>query len=172
MPLTIHELDLQCEPITGLSSDERAGLRSASCYMNPHMVSASVNWMHILLTEAEWAFRITKDELAIRPVWHQKEDRVKAHILVCFLAYCLWKALAQWMKLSGLGDAPRRLVEEFARIKSGDVVLPTRTRDGRPGKTLRVRCVTTPDPAQKVLLNRLGLTVPQRLRYLEEVAQM
>jgi len=128
--------------------------------------------MYIQLTDAEWAFRISKDELAIRPVWHQKEDRVQGHILVCFLAYCLWKALAQWMKLSGLGDAPRRLLEEFARIKSGDVVLPTRTRDGQPGKTLRVRCVTTPDAAQKVLLHRLGLTIPQRLRYLEEVAQM
>lgn len=128
--------------------------------------------MYIQLTDAEWAFRITKDELAIRPIWHHKEDRVQAHILICFLAYCLWKALAQWMKASGLGDAPRRLVEEFARIKSGDVVLPTRTHDGQPGKTVRVRCVTTPDPAQKVLLNRLGLTVPQHLRYLEEVAQM
>lgn len=128
--------------------------------------------MYIQLTEAEWAFRITKDELAIRPIWHHKEDRVQAHILVCFLAYCLWKTLAQWMKASGLGDAPRRLVEEFARIKSGDVVLPTRTRDGRPGKTLRVRCVTAPDGPQKTLLSRLGLTLPQRLRYLEEVAQM
>jgi transposase len=128
--------------------------------------------MYIQLTDAEWAFRITKDELAIRPVWHQKEHRVQAHILVCFLAYCLWKTLAQWMKVSGLGDAPRRLVEEFARIKSGDVVLPTRNRDGSVGRTLRVRCVTTPDAAQKVLLNRLGLTIPQRLRYLDEVAQM
>jgi transposase len=128
--------------------------------------------MYIQLTDAEWAFRITKDELTIRPIWHHKEDRVQAHILICFLAYCLWKALAQWMKASGLGDAPRRLVEEFARIKSGDVVLPTRTPDGQPGKTVRVRCVTTPDAAQKVLLNRLGLTVPQHLRYLEEIAQM
>ncbi len=128
--------------------------------------------MYIQLTEAEWAFRITKDELAIRPIWHHREDRVQAHILVCFLAYCLWKTLAQWMKVSGLGDAPRRLVEEFARIKSGDVVLPTRTTDGRPGRTLRVRCVTTPDAAQKVLLNRLGLTIPQRLRYLDEVVQL
>jgi transposase len=128
--------------------------------------------MYIQLTDAEWAFRITKDELAIRPIWHHKDDRVQAHILICFLAYCLWKALAQWMRASGLGDAPRRLVEEFARIKSGDVVLPTVTRDGRPGKTVRVRCVTTPDAAQKVLLNRLGLTLPQHLRYLEEVAQM
>jgi transposase len=128
--------------------------------------------MYIQLTDAEWAFRITKDELTIRPIWHHKEDRVQAHILICFLAYCLWKALAQWMKASGLGDAPRRLVEEFARIKSGDVVLPTRTPDGQAGKTVRVRCVTTPDAAQKVLLNRLGLTVPQHLRYLEEIAQM
>ena len=95
-----------------------------------------------------------------------------AHILVCFLAYVLWKTLAQWMRAAGLGDAPRTLVEEFARIKSGDVVLPTRTADGRPGKTIRVRCVTTPDKAQRVLLNRLGLTLPQRLRYLEEIPQM
>jgi hypothetical protein len=128
--------------------------------------------MYMQLAEAEWAFRIEKDELAIRPIWHQKENRVKAHILVCFLAYVLWKTLAQWMKGAGLGEAPRTLVEEFAKIKSGDVVLPTVTRDGRPGKTVRVRCVTTPDAAQKVLLHRLGLILPQRLRYLEEVAQM
>jgi transposase len=127
---------------------------------------------YIQLTEAEWAFRIHKDELSIRPIWHQKKDRVLAHILVCFLAYVLWKALAQWMKASGLGDAPRTLVEEFHKIKSGDVVLPTRTADGRPGKTIRVRCVTTADKAQKVLLSRLGLTLPQRLRYMEEVEQM
>lgn len=127
---------------------------------------------YIQLTEAEWAFRIEKDELEIRPVWHQDEDRVKAHILVCFLAYALWKTLAQWMRAAGLGDAPRTLVEELAKIKSGDVVLPTRTADGRAGKTLRVRCVTTPDNAQKVLLNRLGLILPQHLRYMEEVAQM
>jgi transposase len=127
---------------------------------------------YIQLTEAEWAFRISKDELEIRPIWHQKRERVLAHILICFLAYVLWKTLAQWMRGAGLGDAPRTLVEEMAKIKSGDVVLPTRTADGQPGKTIRVRCVTTPDAAQKVLLNRLGLTIPQRLRYLEEVEQM
>jgi transposase len=127
---------------------------------------------YIQLTEAEWAFRISKNELEIRPIWHQKPERVLAHILVCFLAYVLWKTLAQWMRGAGLGDAPRTLVEEMTKIKSGDVVLPTRTADGQPGKTVRVRCVTTPDAAQKVLLNRLGLTIPQRLRYLEEVDQM
>ena len=127
---------------------------------------------YIQLTDAEWAFRITKDELVIRPIWHQKAERVQAHILVCFLAYVLWKTLAQWMRRAGLGDAPRTVLLEFAAIKSGDVVLPARGRDGQPDKRIRLRCVTTPDTAQKVLLNRLGLTPPQRLRRLDEIAQM
>lgn len=149
---------------------------SEGCYLlrtNLTDVDPATLWKcYIQLTEAEWAFRITKDELEIRPIWHQKPQRVQAHILVCFIAYVLWKTLAQWMKASGLGDAPRTLVAELAKIKSGDVVLPTVTRDGRPGRTVRVRCVTTPDKAQRVLLNRLGLRLPQHLRYLEEVARM
>jgi transposase len=127
---------------------------------------------YIQLTDAEWAFRITKDELAIRPIWHHKADRVKGHILICFLAYVLWKSLSQWMRRAGLGDAPRTLLEEFAKIKSGDVVLPARSNNGQTRKTIRLRCVTTPDAAQKVLLNRLGLTLPQRLRRIDEVIQM
>ena len=124
------------------------------------------------LTDAEWAFRITKDELTIRPIWHHKADRVKGHILICFLAYVLWKSLSQWMRRAGLGDAPRTLLEEFAKIKSGDVVLPARSNNGQTRKTIRLRCVTTPDAATKVLLNRLGLTLPQRLRRIDEVIQM
>ena len=65
---------------------------------------------------------------------------MKAHILVCFLAYVLWKTLAQWMQRSGLGDAPRTLIEEFAKIKSGDIVLPTQHPNGAPSKTIRLRC--------------------------------
>jgi len=107
---------------------------SEGCYLlrtNLTKTDPAVLWKrYIQLTEAEWAFRITKDELEIRPIWHQKEERVKAHILVGFLAYVLWKALAQWMKAAGLGDAPRTLLRELAQIKSGDVVLPTVTRDG------------------------------------------
>ena len=154
---------------------EWAALSEGCCLLRTTLTDTdpATLWKRYLqLTEAEWAFRVEKDELEIRPIWHQKEPRVLAHILVCFLAYALWKALGQWMRCAGLGDAPRTLVEEFAKIKSGDVVLPTVTRDGRPGRTVRVRCVTTPDPAQRVVLNRLGLTLPQRLCYLEEVAQM
>lgn len=149
---------------------------SEGCYLlrtNLTDIDPTMLWKrYIQLTEAEWAFRITKDELVIRPIWHQKAGRVKAHILVCFLAYVLWKSLAQWMRRASLGDAPRTLLEEFAKIKSGDVVLPTRTNDGRTAKTVRLRCVTAPDQAQKVLLNRLGLNLPQRLRRIDEVAQM
>jgi hypothetical protein len=60
----------------------------------------------------------------------QKQDRVPAHILVCFLAYVLWKTLGQWMRRSGLGDTPRTVLEESAKINSGDVVLPTQSLHG------------------------------------------
>jgi len=149
---------------------------SEGCYLlrsNLTGVDPATLWKrYIQLTEAEWAFRITKDELSIRPIWHHKEDRVKAHILICFLAYVLWKTLAQWMQRSGLGDAPRTLIEELAKIKSGDVVLPTKRPSGSPSPTVRLRCVTTPDEAQKVLIHRLGVTLPQRLRRIDEQPKM
>ena len=58
---------------------------------------------YIQLTEAEAAFRIHKQDLKLRPIWHQREDRVQAHIMVCFLAYVLWKCLGQMCKRAGLG---------------------------------------------------------------------
>lgn len=106
-------------------------------------------------------------EPASRPAdMHQREDRVQGHILVYFLAYVLSKTLAEWMRPSGLDDAPRTVVSEFAKIQSGDVVFPARTPDGTT-RDVRLRCVTRPDPSQKVLLDRLGLKFPSRLRPLE-----
>jgi transposase len=146
------------------------------CYLlrsNLTGVDAATLWRrYIQLTEAEWAFRITKDELVIRPIWHQKEDRVKAHILVCFLAYVLWKTLAGWMHGAGLGDAPRTVIEDLAKLKSGDVVLRARAPCGGPERRITLRCVTEPDEAQAVLLHRLGLTPPRRLRRLDDLNQM
>ena len=148
---------------------------SEGCYLlrsNLTGVDAATLWKrYIQLTEAEWAFRITKDELEIRPIWHHKEDRVKAHILICFLAYALWKTLAGWMAGAGLGDAPRTLLYEIAKIKSGDVVLPAKTADGAE-KLLHLRCVTEPDPAQKQLLHRLGVPLPRRLRNPNQFVQL
>jgi transposase len=116
---------------------------------------------YIQLSEAEAAFRINKSELSIRPIWHQREDRVLAHILVCFLAYVLWKTLEQWQSRAGLGNSPRTILQELAAIHSTDVVLPTATV---PQRELRLRCVARPDRAQAALLERLGLRLPEWLR--------
>ena len=79
---------------------------------------------YVQLTEAEAAFRIQKSDLCIRPIWHHKEGRIKAHILICFLAYALWKTLQQWQSRAGLGDAPRTILTELSRIHAADIVLP------------------------------------------------
>lgn len=121
--------------------------------------SAADLWQgYIQLTEAEAAFRIHKSDLKIRPVWHQKEDRVLAHILVCFLAYVLWKTLHQMTRAAGLGDEPRRIFQELGKITLVDVVLPT-----RKGVDIRRRCVRRPTEHQAILLARLGLNLPRQL---------
>jgi transposase len=117
---------------------------------------------YIQLTQAEAAFRIQKDQLNVRPIWHQREDRVQAHILVCFLAFVLWKSLEMWQQRAGLGNSPRTILEELARIQSNDVVLPTTTHG-----QIRLRCVTQPDAAQATLLDRLGIVLPKRMRLAE-----
>jgi transposase len=116
---------------------------------------------YIQLTEAEAAFRIHKSDLAIRPIWHQKAERIKAHILVCFLGYALWKTLQQWQSRAGLGDSPRTILTELSRITAADVVLPLADSSGRE---LRIRCVVRPDYSQALLIDRLGLSLPERLR--------
>jgi transposase len=117
---------------------------------------------YIQLTQAEAAFRIQKDQLNLRPIWHQREDRVQAHILVCFLAFVLWKSLEMWQSRAGLGNSPRTVLEELARIQSNDVVLPI-----APHGQIRLRCVTQPDADQAALLDRLGIVLPRRMRLSE-----
>src|ERR1700733_10931 len=114
---------------------------------------------YMQLTQAEAAFRIKKDQLELRPVWHQIERRVNAHILVCFLAYVLYKTLEGLCRKAGIGSSVPTVLEEMARIQSTDVVAPT-----RDGREVRLRCVVRPDRAQSILIERLGLELPQRLR--------
>lgn len=114
---------------------------------------------YVQLYEAEAAFRIQKSDLSIRPIWHHHEDRVRAHILVCFLAYALWKTLQGWQEMADLGSSPRTMLEELARLHTVDVVLPLET-----GKELRLRCVVRPEKATEILLKRLGMRLPKRLR--------
>ena len=113
---------------------------------------------YIQLTEAEAAFRVHKSDLQLRPVWHQKEKRVQAHILVCFLAYVLWKTLAQMCRHAGLGDDPRTVFAQLRLIQLVEVVLPTRA-----GVEIRKRCISRPTEHQAILLQRLGLQLPESL---------
>lgn len=115
---------------------------------------------YIQLTEAEAAFRIQKSDLCIRPIWHHKQARIKAHILICFLAYVLWKTLQQWQSRAGLGHSPRTILSELSRIHAADIVLPL---DDGSKRELRLRCVVRPDREQELLLQRLGLSLPERL---------
>ena len=124
---------------------------------------------YIQLTDAEAAFRIQKSELSLRPVWHQKAERVQAHILVCFLAYVLWKTLEQWQHAAGLGHSPRTILDELRHIQSTDVVLPLAEP---PSRELRIRCVVRPDRQQAALLDRLGLRLPERLRRPSAAAEL
>ena len=122
--------------------------------------SAKDLWQaYIQLTEAEAAFRIQKSDLKVRPIWHQKEDRVLAHILVCFLAYVLWKTLSQMTRSAGLGNEPRRVFDELGTISLVDVILPT-----RKGVDIRRRCVRKPTEHQAILLSRLGLFIPSQIK--------
>jgi len=125
--------------------------RSEGCYL---LRSNVMDWTseelwraYVQLTEAEAAFRVHKSDLQIRPVWHHREHRVGAHILVCFLAYVLWKTLAASCHQAGLGDEPRQVFEELSEITLVDVVLPTRN-----GVELRKRCISQPTEHQRILL--------------------
>jgi len=136
---------------------------SEGCYLlrsNVPDLSPTELWQtYMQLTEAEAAFRIHKSDLRIRPVWHQKTERVEAHILVCFLAYVLWKTLSGMCRRAGLGDEPRKVLYELGLIRSVDVILPTQA-----GPELRLRCVSEPTPHQAILLDKLGLQLPRRLK--------
>ena len=114
--------------------------------------------MYMQLNDAEAAFRTLKQDLAIRPIYHQIESRVKAHVLVCFLAYVLYRTLDRVAKEKGLGLTARKTLASLATIKSGDIILPL-----VDGRELRLRRVSRPDAAQAELLTRLELDLPEKL---------
>ena len=113
---------------------------------------------YIQLSEAEAAFRIHKSELGIRPVWHQREDRVLAHILVCFLAYVLWKTLEQWQRRAGLGQSPRTILDELNASRAP-------TSCCRPPTVARSDCAVSCAPTRPGRLARTPRArLPERLR--------
>jgi len=123
------------------------------------------------LTQAEETFRIGKSDLSLRPVFHQKTQRVEAHILVCFLTLALWRTLEMWMKGKGLGNCARQLVKEVATVRSMDVVLPVQQEASQETRELRLRVVARPDRPVAELLVRLGLDLPNAPKMVQNVVE-
>jgi hypothetical protein len=119
---------------------------------------------YMQLTELEDAFRISKSDLGLRPVFHQREDRVQAHILICFLALAMWRSLEQWMSRSGLGDCGRRVIDLMTTVRSMDVVLPVKDRP-----EIRLRIVGKPERPMAELLFRMDIGLPTRPKMIENV---
>jgi transposase len=132
---------------------------------------------YMQLTEAEASFRALKSELSVRPLYHQLEPRVKAHILVAFLGYALWVTLKHLLKrrlpvvpapsASGVDNAqpmtPMRAIALLSTLQSADIVLPT-----TDGREIRLRRITEPTSEQKSLLRQLALSLPEHLRFQRE----
>lgn len=118
----------------------------------------AILWRHyILLTEVEQAFKELKHDLAIRPIYHQKDDRIEAHIFVAFIAYCLQVTLKHRAKSLAPGLTPRAVLEKFAAMQMVDVELPT-----NDGRQLSLSRYTQPEKDQQLLLQQLKLTLPEQ----------
>jgi transposase len=132
---------------------------------------------YMQLTEAEASFRALKSELSIRPLFHQKEPRVKAHVMVAFLGYALWVTLKHTLKrrpaiapkpsLSGVDNteplSPMKAIALLSALQSADIVLPT-----TDGREIRLRRITQPTAEQKSLLRKLNITLPEPLQFNRE----
>jgi hypothetical protein len=112
---------------------------------------------YIQLTQVEEAFKNLKGDLGLRPIYHQREDRVEAHIFVAFLAYGLHATLRRWIKDLAPGLTPRSVLEKFGAVQMIDVHLPT--SDGRHVVLARY---TQPEKELQVLLHQLNLTLPEQ----------
>jgi hypothetical protein len=110
---------------------------------------------YLQLVEVEAAFKTLKGDLAIRPIFHQEQPRIEAHIFIAFLAYCLHVTLGQQLKALAPGLTPRSVLEKFATVQMIDVFVPT-----TDGRELSLTRYTQPEPELKLLLDKLRLTLP------------
>jgi hypothetical protein len=109
---------------------------------------------------------VGQSDLHLRPIFHQKTERVEAHLLVSFLSLALWRSLEPWMRAKGLGDCARQLLRELDEWRSLDVVLPT-----AEAGAVRLRVVARPEKALAQLLAHLGLELPRVPKVVADVVQ-
>jgi transposase len=126
-------------------------LRTNLCGREP----AELWEFYIQLVEIEAAFKNLKNDLALRPIFHQLEHRIEAHIFVAFIAYCLLVTLRARLRPLAPGLTPRAVLDKFATIQMIDVHFPT-----TDGRTLILSRYTYPEPDHKLLLEQLKLTLP------------
>jgi transposase len=139
---------------------KEAELRDGHYLLRTNLVSEdpAVLWeRYMQLTQIEAAFKCLKSDLGIRPIHHQLEHRVEAHILVAFLAYCLIVTLKYRLRAHAPGLTPRAVLEKLAAIQMLDVCFPT-----ADGRRLVMPRYTEPEAEQAILLHRLNLTLPQQ----------
>lgn len=112
---------------------------------------------YLQLTEVEQAFKELKGDLAIRPIYHQTDARIEAHILLAFLAYCLQVTLKQRLRSLAPGLTPRSVLEKMAAIQMVDGHLPT-----TDGRTVTLSRYTEPESDQALVLQRLKINLPDQ----------
>ncbi len=113
--------------------------------------------LYMLLTQVEEAFKNLKGDLAVRPIYHQLERRVEAHIFIAFLAFCLHATLRHKLRLKAPGLTARSVLEQLSALQMLDVHFPT-----TDGRTLIFSRYTMPDKLQKLLLAQLELELPKQ----------
>jgi len=118
---------------------------------------AQVWHLYIQLTQVEEAFKNLKGDLALRPLFHQKEARIEAHIFVAFLAYCLHATLRRWLRDLAPGLTPRSVLDKFRAVQMIDVHLPT-----TDGRQVILKRYTQPEKELQLLLNQLKLQLPEQ----------
>jgi transposase len=161
-----------------IKEDRKAwrGLREGAYMLRTNLEAGTAEelWSRYMqLTEAEASFRALKSELSIRPLFHQKEPRVKAHVMVAFLGYALWVTLKHLLKrrpaiessasTSGVNNAQSlsamKALTLLSTLQSADIVLPT-----TDGREIRLRRITEPTAEQKSVLQQLGFSLPERFQ--------
>ena len=144
---------------------DQAKLADAQLYdghylLRSHLTQDEPAWLwklYMLLVEIEGVFRTFKHDLQVRPLYHSLEARVEAHIFVSFLAYCLWVTLKQKLRPLAPGLTPRQALDQLAGVQMLDVELPT-----TDGRRLTLSRYTQPEPAVRLLLQQLKLTLPEQ----------
>lgn len=123
----------------------------------PEAEPADLWSFYIQLTEVEAAFKTLKDDLDLRPIYHQLDSRIEAHIFICFMAYCLHVTLQARLRPHAPGLTSRAVLDKFAAIQMLDVHFPT-----TDGRTLILSRYTQPEADQKILLEKLQLQLPKQ----------